>query len=75
MIGDGSSIAALMPSAHHDQRIFDRARRIALEEQTAFLKSLKAMPPEFRDRLAGVTIRFEERPSKEMVEGAFPPRC
>ena len=56
-----------MPPAHHDDRIFDRARRIASEEEQAFLKSLKAQPAEYRERLAGVIIRFEERPSKEMI--------
>ena len=64
-----------MPPAHHDQRIFDRARRIALEEQDAFLKSLKAQPSEFRERLAGVTIRFDERPSKAMVERGVSPEA
>ena len=55
---------------HHSetQRIFDRALKIASEEKDFFLKSLKVMPPEFRERVAGVTIRFDERPSKAMVK-------
>jgi hypothetical protein len=56
-----------MPPALTNQRIFDRARKIALEKQDAFLKSLPTMPSDFVERIAGATIRFEERPSKEMI--------
>jgi len=64
-----------MPPAHQAQHIFDRARRIALEEQTAFFQSLKAQPPEFVERIAGVVIRFEERPSPAMVERGVSPEA
>jgi len=66
-----------MPNARNDDlindRLWDRARRIALEEQTAFFKSLKAMPPEFVERIAGVSIRHEQRPSPAMVERGVDP--
>ena len=42
--------------------------RIASEERERFLKSLKAAPPEFRERIVGVTVRFDECPSREMLE-------
>ena len=33
------------------------------------------MPPEFTERIAGVVIRFDERPSKEMVERGVSPEA
>lgn len=56
-----------MGTAHQDQRIWNRAHKIASEEQNAFFKSLKAMPPEFTERIAGVVIRHEPRPSPAMI--------
>jgi len=66
-----------MPPARNDEqicdRIWDRCRKIASEEQTAFFKSLKVMPPEFVERIAGVVIRHEQRPSKEMIDRGVDP--
>ena len=66
----------MTPARNDEQicdRIFDRARKIAKEEQTAFFKSLKAMPPEFVERIAGVVIRHEQRLSKEMISRGVDP--
>jgi hypothetical protein len=66
-----------MPNARNDEqiieRIWERCRKIALEEQTALFKSLKAMPPEFVERIAGVTIRHEQRPTQTMIARGVDP--
>ncbi|MEI8121983.1 MAG: hypothetical protein WCI20_08010 [bacterium] len=66
-----------MPNARNDDllndRIWDRARKIASEEEQAFRKSLPTMPPEFVERIAGVVIRHEQRPSLAMVERGVDP--
>jgi hypothetical protein len=46
----------------------ERLRRVAAREEHAIFKSLKTMPKEFRDRVEGVSFRFEDKPSKGMIE-------
>jgi len=58
---------------HICERIWERCQKIALEEQTAFINSLRTMPPEFVERIAGVVIRHEPRPSPAMVQRVVDP--
>lgn len=69
-----SSLSA-MNHPGETQRIWTRALKIASEEKDFFFKSLKAQPSEFRERIAGVTIRFDERPSLAMVERGVSPEA
>lgn len=52
-----------MLSPHEHQRLLARLKMVAEQEKDALFKS---MPKDFAERVAGVSIRFEGEPSKDM---------